>query len=347
VTGVWARRLLALGASTALSLAVAEGVARVAAADERFYDVEMWRYARELKVAVDDPERVFAHRPGVDTTLYGVRVHTNKMGFRDDTEVDPTRGERRVLLLGDSFAMGWGTPVEDIFATRLPVLLADLGPVRVLNTGVGAYNTTQELATARALGDHLKPEAVLVVWIINDAEPLPAFRPDVWWMRSRLALLAWSRGERLRRTADPGSAWEAWYRALYVEGAPGWEASKAAFAGIGAWCRERGIPGVVALVPELHVLGPDYPFAEVHERVRIVAETAGLRVVDLRETFPAGSGRPFWVSDEDAHANAEGHRRIAEGIAPMVREVMAAAADPSGRSATSSAGGAGSAGVIP
>jgi len=315
----WGARLGLVLASLIGSAALAEGVARGLAADERFYDVEMWRWRTELRVPVEGGRR-WAHRPGVDTSLYGVPVRTNEAGLRQPDALDAPG--RRVLLLGDSIAFAWGVRQEEGFAARLPALLADLGPVRVLNTGVPGYGTVQEVAVAEELGFAWQPEVVLLAWFVNDAEPVAGPEADPWWFRSRLALLVSTRLDRVRRARDAGAGWEAAYRALHAEGAPGRASARAALARLGEACARRGVPGVVALMPELHVAGSDHPLAEVYAALATDARAAGLAVVDTSGAFPAGDGRPYWVSAEDAHPSGEGHRRIAEAIAPALRAAL-------------------------
>lgn len=321
--------VLVLSVSSALTLGGIELAVRGLAADERWYDVEMWRYAAEVKVPDADPRRVFAHRPDVRTSLYRVPFRTNHRGFRQDEEVadQPTPGVPRVLVLGDSMTMAWGVPVEDGYVARLPALLG--APVELLNTGVGAYNAVQEAATLQALGPALDPDVVLVAWSINDPEPLPGLHSDRPWQRSRALLLLWGRLDRLGRDLDTGETWEPWYRRLYRDENPGWGAALAAVDEMGAWCRARGVPCVAALLPEFHHVGADFPFTAEYRRVMERYRAAGfVAVASMAERFPTGPGGGWWVSAEDAHPNADAHAILAEGVAELLRVGLGAGQPP-------------------
>ena len=63
-------------------------------------------------------------------------------------------------------------PQHDIFTTRLEQLLPGRleRPVRVINSGVGGYNTVQEVTYFKREGITLQPDLVLLTYIGNDIE---------------------------------------------------------------------------------------------------------------------------------------------------------------------------------
>ena len=48
------------------------------------YDIEMWRYARELKVSSDDPALDFEHLKNKSAVLQNVDIRLNEWGLRGD-----------------------------------------------------------------------------------------------------------------------------------------------------------------------------------------------------------------------------------------------------------------------
>lgn len=67
-------------------------------------------------------------------------IHTNSLGFRDidNRRVALSSDEHRILILGDSFVEGVGSPYEKTFVSRVA---ARLGPsIEVLNAGVRSYS---------------------------------------------------------------------------------------------------------------------------------------------------------------------------------------------------------------
>src|SRR5205823_150809 len=89
-------------------------------------------------------------------------------------------GEYRVLVLGDSVVFGWGVPFDDIFTSRLQVILSrDLArPVRVINTGITSYNTVQEYTYLKTEGLLLQPDLVILVYVPNDIGVHHRFDPS-------------------------------------------------------------------------------------------------------------------------------------------------------------------------
>jgi len=94
-----------------------------------------------------------------------------------------------------------------------------------------------------------------------------------------------------------------------------WSMVRAAFARLGAIARDRDLPVLVAILP-IFVDEQPYPFADVHRFVAAEARNEGLPVIDLREGL---EDRPLSGLSFDAlHPTTEGHRALAEILAPTV-----------------------------
>src|SRR5262249_46076707 len=111
------------------------------------FNIEMWKYARDVKQRSGDPLIGHEHRPHAQAFLMGVDVETNSEGHRDrELPIERQPGVGRVVMLGDSFIEGWGVPFEDTISKRLEKLFDKAGEkVEVMNTGVGNYNTVMEV----------------------------------------------------------------------------------------------------------------------------------------------------------------------------------------------------------
>src|SRR5215813_1648396 len=108
------------------------------------FDLEMWKYARDLKIISEDPSIGHLHRPNGEMRLMGVDVKINSKGLRDrEIPYERITGVRRILMLGDSFTEGWGVPFDQTFSKRIERLYVERGkpPTEVINTGVGNFNT--------------------------------------------------------------------------------------------------------------------------------------------------------------------------------------------------------------
>jgi len=97
---------------------------------------------------------------------YAMEILTNDHGLR---EIRPTRhdrpaGQTRVLCLGDSFTCGLGVQAEETFAKATERLSGH----EVLNAGVAATGTAEQLAWYVEEGRKFQPDLVVLALCVND-----------------------------------------------------------------------------------------------------------------------------------------------------------------------------------
>src|SRR6266404_8721279 len=84
------------------------------------FNLEMWKYARDIKRISADPLIGHEHTPGSHSFLMGTDVTINSQGLRDrEIPLERTPGTERIMMLGDSFVLGWGVPLEETISKRL------------------------------------------------------------------------------------------------------------------------------------------------------------------------------------------------------------------------------------
>ena len=84
------------------------------------YNLEMWRYAADLKEPYDNPELPFHHYPKKRGHYYGVDVQINSQGLRDrEFSIRKPKDVKRIIFLGDSFTLGWGVPFDSMYSKKL------------------------------------------------------------------------------------------------------------------------------------------------------------------------------------------------------------------------------------
>ena len=97
-----------------------EVLTRLVVDDGMQYDLEMWKYARDVKQISADPLIAHQHAPDRRAQLMGVDFQTNSKGLRDrEFSYDRVPGKLRILMLGNSLAVGWGVTLEETFAKRM------------------------------------------------------------------------------------------------------------------------------------------------------------------------------------------------------------------------------------
>jgi hypothetical protein len=105
------------------------------------------------------------------TSEFDVTLVTNSRGLREDESVgyEKPEGEQRVLLVGDSFTLGYTVDRgETISALLEQRLRAEGRPVRVLNGGTEGYSTDQEVLWLLAEGKRYAPDVVVLQMYEND-----------------------------------------------------------------------------------------------------------------------------------------------------------------------------------
>jgi len=125
--------------------------------------------AKPYGVRGNMPGARFWHR----TPEYELEMRMNSHGVRADEEIpyEKPEHELRVLLLGDSFAVGHGATVEQTFLSQTQdALHADGIDVQVVNMGVSGHGTAEQLVTLREEGLRYEPDLVVVGWHPTDLD---------------------------------------------------------------------------------------------------------------------------------------------------------------------------------
>ena len=111
-----------------ISAASLEAAVRWILDDGQQLDLEMWKYARDLKKVAADRELGHEHRPLGRARLMGVDVSINSKGLRDrEIAVQRRPGVFRILMLGDSLTFGWGVPQDSTIPKLLEKRLIETG----------------------------------------------------------------------------------------------------------------------------------------------------------------------------------------------------------------------------
>jgi lysophospholipase L1-like esterase len=297
------------------------GELAVRAAYDRFrdYNMEMWRYASELKLPLDGERLPFHHRPDRAGDFYGVEIRTNSFGLRDrEYTIDKPQGTERIVVLGDSFTLGWGVPLEDVFSKRLERLLNQDGArYQVINMGIGNYNTTMEVELFKWKGLDLDPDIVILAYFVNDTESIPAAKPAVMYAlvrNSYFCAFLFDRMTRLRSRFISDFTWTSYYRSLYSpENSSNLTRTRESLMELIELCDAGGIDLLIVSIPELREVG-DYRFSYATEYVRGLAQEGGVPFLDLLPALSAHEPESLWVSPEDPHANGLANAIFAEEI---------------------------------
>lgn len=167
--GTLPRRALPLSIGCALALAAVELAARVKLGPRFVFGAHVG--APQAICGEFDEHFGWRNRPATSVRIaadgFEYRVTLNERGERGPLRPHAKPpGVRRVVVLGDSTAWGWGVDDEAMW-TRL--VERELGPaVELVNLAVPGYGTDQELWALERAGLAYQPDLVLLAFVHND-----------------------------------------------------------------------------------------------------------------------------------------------------------------------------------
>jgi lysophospholipase L1-like esterase len=276
-----------------------------------------------------DEHLVFRHKPSWEKRYGDVLVTYNERGLRDRPILPKAEGEYRILALGDSVTFGWGVPQHQIFSFRLEQLLQNRlqRPVRVINSGVGGYNTVQEVTYFKQEGITFQPDLVMLTYVQNDIEenkgPFDPWTegslrgkslPDMvitilgklWFYRLVHHTYHYALSEQLKgQSSNP------------LQGREGWNHSMSALGELVTMCENHKIPLIVFFRRSRP--GENNPLFE-----DVVRHVQGVPVKDMGPWFERLDESLLVNSKIDGHSNAEGHRVMAEHMADEIMSYVVA-----------------------
>ncbi len=279
-----------------------------------------------------DTVQVFSRR-GFDT-----RVRSNALGLRGPQIGPKPDSVTRIVVVGDSYAFGWGVEGEATYGAQLERLLEAQRPgehfevVVAALPGFGTFQKTRalelvlpygadwviaEFSVANDVVDdwrarHYVPERLAAYQI--EGTRYPAF--ETWLAaHSRLVALVRARGMPLR-------FW------LECRRSPNLERSKALWSALVERCRRAGVPLVLVLNPSrsqvlrdepgLPQLLARVPYAErPNAMFRQLAREADVALIDVERIFRAAPEPGGLYLSDDPHWTVAGHRRVAEALAAV------------------------------
>jgi len=292
--------------------------------------------ARTVDVDVDfpfmraDPELFWSPRPGFRGAFLGHPVSIDALGLRGPEVAQPKpAGRRRLACFGDSITFGYGVGDEETYAAVLGRELEAAG-VEVVNAGVTGYTTHQVRLLLRRLAPALQLDVATFCIGWNDASRRPVDdRTYARRIRAAAALDGLARHLHLYRAAKSlylrsmmRRAEREWDTPPSQERVPA-EQYRENLHAIVAECRRRGVQPVFLALPRRRRQGETPPLPA---QAAVLAETAAeLRVplVDVGElglTGHVGSNEAYFI--DNLHLSVEGHRYLAERLAPSVSSAV-------------------------
>ena len=281
------------------------------------YDIEMWRYAKELKRESKNPLLGHEHVPSAAALLQTVNLRINRDGLRGEDIKPKQAEEKRILFLGSSITLGWGVKEEETLTERLNQMFKTEGAnIKVLNAGIGNYNTVRYVERFLKQLAYLAPDTIVVQYFINDTEELE-FNIGNWFLRnSQLAVTLWIAYNRLFTSSGEGALIDH-YKAVYDPKSKGYQDMTAALTRLSKYAKEKKISVLLVMTPDIHNL-KNYPFAFIHGAIKKLSGELAFVYVDLLPTFENLDAKTLWNMPGDPHPNGLGHELMAQTLYPVL-----------------------------
>lgn len=310
--------LFALIISFFTALAVAEGVLRLKNYSMSNYDIEMWRYAKELKIRSDITLLGHEHIASKKATLQSVDIRINEKGLRGPAIPQYKEGKRRILFLGSSVTLGWGVKENETVTERIREMFKNDGQdVDVLNAGIGNYNTVRYVERFKKRLSDLNPTDIVVHYFVRDAELLEVGGGNVLLRNSQLAVTIWVTVNRFMNKKSNLSL-EEHYRQVYSPSAKGFIEMRKSLNSLAVYCKQKNIRIYLVMTPDVHDL-VDYKFNFIHNQIKELAIESNYKFIDLLPAMKDLTPKQLWSMPGDPHPNSYGHLIMAEAIYPVLK----------------------------
>src|SRR5437667_261926 len=275
------------------------------------------------------PRRATAARALFDTgiAVWGVAYLVAAMDVEHVPQ--PVPGRRRLLVVGDSYAFGWGVPrIEDRFGEQLAARLAGGGtPWESINVSEPDKHTLDEFDFLRR-GLRYRPDLVVLVYVFNDMDylvgitPRPMLAEAPKGIAGRLnpvrllftnsylfqEMYAHVHAMALRRSSQVLSPFRVYDDSGLVARHL---ADLARFVAIG-----ESAGAATAIVPIEIATSVDTATLRRYEQFVTGARAVGLPLVSIAHAFDGYSTSSITVGELDGHPNARGHHIAAAAAAP-------------------------------
>lgn len=296
----------------------------------------------ELTTYTLNPEKLPLTR--LMETPWCVKYSHSSKGIRDrEFPAQPPEGVMRIACVGDSFVFGEGVPEEKTISRQMESLLGK--KYEIINGGQVGANTMDELQILAAIVKEANCHRAIFVFIPNDI-PVP---PQLAQRQKYINDLVQIRDQYLDDYKK--SSWHGGYlKSIGLVMAP-FEMAKIKRETI-QWYLDSydprynqqnlrvfqetirtipKIPGcrsVFVIYPLMEGFESNYPLQPIHEKVKAMAEEAGLPVLDLTPAFAGQKTSSLWVHPTDHHPNGKANAIAAQAIVEWLKKDVPWFLDP-------------------
>ena len=87
------------------------------------------------------------------------------------------------------------------------------------------------------------------------------------------------------------------------------------------YSKQRNISVLLTVIPDIHFL-EDYPFENIHKKMKSISEELGFKFHDLLSSLQGIPFNELQIIQGDSHPNELGHFKISQSLYPKIKEII-------------------------
>ena len=279
------------------------------------YDIEMWKYAKELKISVSDKSIGHVHRPNKSGIFQKVEISTNGYGQRD-IEYDNhflKKYNKRFLVIGSSIPLGWGVKKEDTYVNLLNLQSQKNKKNWIfINGGVGNYNLERYANNYLKNWSKLDFTDIIINYFVNDAEVLENKKTNFFIKHTHLGVVFWKLFNSFKSSLKKRNL-DQYYKKIYEDDFEGFILLKKELNKLNNHCINNNIKCHLINTPDIHQLKP-YKLKFINNTIYKLTNDIDMDYLDLLPIFENLDEMLLWNKYKDPHPNNYAHKLISNKI---------------------------------
>lgn len=308
------KKILAIFFSILLSICSLEIITRLIIDNGMNYEIEMMKYANQLKITSKYKEIGIEHKKNVSSKLMGVKINLNSEGFRNNYNIDINK--KKILMLGDSMTFGWGANI-----TFSELIEKELKDYQVINAGIGNTNTIMQINNFFInFKNKYNYDLIVLNFFINDFENILIKKPNFLEKHSFFYTFFLSSLNKILTKFNIDNNWLAFYKKTFSNKKIKEESFKQILK-LKKFCDQNDIKFMIHNIPELRNL-KNYQFINETNLIKNFATDNNIIFFDSLNSLNKTNEEELWVTKEDPHANYKAHIIISKGLLPVIKKIL-------------------------
>lgn len=278
------------------------------------YEIEMMKYAKDLKVISKNKKIGIEHKKNIEGTYMGARVILDENGFR--SKYNKKKRDNKIIMLGDSMTFGWGA--NETFSDLLNKKLENH---EILNAGIGNTNTIMQISNFfENFSNKYNYDMIVLNFFINDFETVTINKPNFLQKYSYFYTFFNNKLNTVFIRFKIKEDWEKFYSKNYTNKEIK-EETLNLINKLNKYCIENDIKFVIHNIPELRNLD-DYKFKKETLIIKDFALTNNIIFLNSHNALKIRSEESLWVTRLDPHANDKAHEIISNYLYENIKKVL-------------------------